>query len=99
MVSAKDVQKLVKSKLRGYKFLIVSNREPYIHMHTPDGVRVKTPAGGLTAALDPLMQATGGTWVAGGSGDADRKTSIKKHVPGPPCEPKVCVEKGVDVKR
>lgn len=72
MYSAEDVQKLVKSKLKGYKFLIVSNREPYIHMHAPEGIRVKIPAGGLTAALDPLMQACGGTWVAGGSGDADR---------------------------
>jgi trehalose 6-phosphate synthase len=78
MVSAHDVQKLVKSKLKGYKFLVVSNREPYLHMHTPEGVRVKTPAGGLTAALDPLMQATGGTWVAGGSGDADRE-NVDKH--------------------
>lgn len=78
MYSAKDVQKLVKEKLRGYKFLIVSNREPYIHMYTPEGVRVKTPAGGLTAALDPLMQACGGTWVAGGSGDADRD-NVDKH--------------------
>jgi len=78
MYSAEDVQKLVKSKLRGYKFLIVSNREPYIHMYAPEGIRVKIPAGGLTAALDPLMQACGGTWVAGGSGDADRE-NVDKH--------------------
>jgi len=78
LYTAKEVQKLVKSKLGGYKFIIVSNREPYIHMHTPSGVRVKTPAGGLTAALDPLMQACGGTWVAGGSGDADRENVDKK---------------------
>ena len=51
--NGKDIQKLVKSKIKGYKFLVVSNREPYIHMHTPDGVKIKTPAGGLTAALDP----------------------------------------------
>ncbi len=79
MVSTKDVQTLVKSKLKGCKFIIVSNREPYIHMHTPDGVKVKTPTGGLTAALDPLMQATGGTWVAGGSGDADREHVDKRN--------------------
>ena len=78
VVSAKDVKELVRSKLRGFKFVIVSNREPYIHMHTPDGIRVKTPAGGLTAALDPLMQACSGTWVAGGSGDADRE-NVDRH--------------------
>ncbi|MQY68890.1 MAG: trehalose-6-phosphate synthase, partial [Hadesarchaea archaeon] len=94
MVSAKDVQELVKSKLKGYKFLIVSNREPYIHMHTPDGVQVKTPAGGLTAALDPLMQATGGTWVAGGSGDADRKNVDKQNrCRVPPSNPKYVLKR------
>ncbi|TEU13428.1 MAG: trehalose-6-phosphate synthase [Hadesarchaea archaeon] len=94
MSSSQDVQKLVKSKLRGYKFLIVSNREPYLHMHTPDGVRVKTPAGGLTAALDPLMQATGGTWVAGGSGDADRECVDKQNrCRVPPDKPKYVLKR------
>ena len=94
MVSAEDIQTLVKSKLKGYKFLIVSNREPYIHMHTPDGVRVKTPAGGLTAALDPLMQATGGIWVAGGSGDADRENVDKQsRCLVPPGDPKYVLKR------
>ncbi len=58
-------------------------------MYTPEGVKVKTPAGGLTAALDPLMQAVGGTWVAGGSGDADRE-NVDEHdrVRVPPQNPK-----------
>ena len=30
------------------------------------------PASGLTTALDPVMRACGGVWVAHGSGDADR---------------------------
>ncbi len=94
MVSANDIQVLVKSKLKGYKFLIVSNREPYIHMHTPDGVQVKTPAGGLTAALDPLMQTTGGTWVAGGSGDADRENVNKQNrCRVPPSNPKYVLKR------
>lgn len=73
MISEKDVKKLVKKELKDYKFILVSNREPYMHMHTPEGVKCKKPAGGLTAALDPLMQACGGTWIAGGAGDADRE--------------------------
>lgn len=94
MVSAKDVQGLVKSKLKGYKFIIVSNREPYIHMYTPDGVQVKTPAGGLTAALDPLMQATGGIWVAGGSGDADRENvDAQNRCRVPPANPKYVLKR------
>lgn len=73
-MEARDVQKLLRSKFKGYKFIVVSNREPYIHMYTPEGIRCKTPAGGLTAGLDPLMQTCKGTWIAGGSGDADRET-------------------------
>ncbi len=69
---------MVKSKLKGHEFFIVSNREPYIHMHTPKGIKCKTPTGGLTAALDPLMQACKGTWIAGGSGDADRE-NVDEH--------------------
>jgi trehalose-6-phosphate synthase len=56
-------------------FFVVSNREPYEH-HWDDGhaeVVVRRPAGGLTSALDPLMQAVGGVWIAWGSGDADRE--------------------------
>ncbi|WP_135806119.1 alpha,alpha-trehalose-phosphate synthase (UDP-forming) [Halorussus marinus] len=56
------------------ELVVVSNREPYSH-HREDGeVVVDRPAGGLTAALDPVMQAVEGTWVAWGDGDADRET-------------------------
>ncbi len=55
------------------KFIVVSNREPYEHRWSEEfgELRVQRPAGGLTSALDPLMQALGGTWVAWGSGEAD----------------------------
>ncbi|MDR7421219.1 MAG: bifunctional alpha,alpha-trehalose-phosphate synthase (UDP-forming)/trehalose-phosphatase [Armatimonadota bacterium] len=53
------------------QFIVVSNREPYVHRHGPAGVEVERPAGGLVAALDPVMQAVRGTWIAWGSGDAD----------------------------
>lgn len=78
----------IKKQLKGKHLIIVSNREPYIHIHTPDGVECKTPAGGLTAALDPVMKASSGTWVAWGSGDADGKTvDEKSHVEVPPEKP------------
>jgi len=57
------------------KFILVSNREPYEHMRGPTGIEVKQPAGGLVSALDPTMRAIHGTWVAWGSGSADRETS------------------------
>ncbi|MDR7467293.1 MAG: bifunctional alpha,alpha-trehalose-phosphate synthase (UDP-forming)/trehalose-phosphatase [Armatimonadota bacterium] len=57
--------------LGGRRLVIVSNREPYVHRRTPEGIAVERPTGGLVAALDPVLQAAGGTWVAWGSGEAD----------------------------
>jgi len=52
--------------------ILISNREPFIHERQADGgIRVQAPAGGLTSALQPVMEAAGGTWVAWGSGSAD----------------------------
>jgi trehalose 6-phosphate synthase len=52
--------------------ILVSNREPFIHEREASGrIGVSAPAGGLTAALQPMLAATGGTWVAWGSGSAD----------------------------
>src|SRR5207249_1506357 len=57
--------------LGGRQLIVVSNREPYEHRHSRRGIMIHRPVGGLAAALDPVMQAAGGTWVAWGSGDAD----------------------------
>jgi trehalose 6-phosphate synthase len=57
------------------KFILVSNREPYEHVRGVHGVEVKQPAGGLVSALDPTMRRIHGTWVAWGSGSADREVS------------------------
>ncbi|CAN5788825.1 N/A [soil metagenome] len=58
-----------------HRFTVVSNREPYEHFwdEAAEAVGVRRPAGGLVAALDPLMQAVGGIWIAWGSGDRDRE--------------------------
>ncbi len=46
------------------------------------------PASGLTTALDPVMRACGGTWVAHGSGDADREVADERgRVAVPPEQP------------
>jgi trehalose 6-phosphate synthase len=63
------------NELAGSEVIVVSNREPYIHNRTEDGgVSLQIPASGLVAALEPVMRACGGTWVAHGSGSADRDT-------------------------
>ncbi len=61
-------------KLPGAEVIVVSNREPYIHNHKDNQIIVQTPASGLVAAIEPIMRACGGTWIAHGSGSADRKT-------------------------
>jgi len=63
---------VARTRLNGAKLIVVSNREPYSHQSRNGTVEVVRAVGGLTAALDPVMQACGGTWVAHGSGNADR---------------------------
>jgi len=68
--------------------VVVSNRQPYSHGYDGDDIVVDVQAGGLTAGLDPVMQAVGGTWVAWGDGDADRAVVDDEDcVPAPPDDP------------
>jgi trehalose 6-phosphate synthase len=65
--------------LHGEKVVTLANREPYIHERREDGsVTVMHPASGLVTALEPVMQACTGVWVAHGSGSADRDT-VDRH--------------------
>lgn len=74
----------------GRRFVVVSNREPYEHAigeHAGE-IGVRRPAGGLTSALDPILQATEGDWVAWGSGNADREAAdAEGRVRVPPEDP------------
>lgn len=72
-----ELQALVRGKLKDYPFIVVSNREPYIHSWVGEEIKCLRPASGLTMALDPVMQACGGIWIAHGSGDADRDVADK----------------------
>jgi trehalose 6-phosphate synthase len=75
--------------LRGRTLILLSNREPYEHRHAEGGrTEVRQPPGGLVSALDPTMRATHGTWVAWGSGTADRETAdAEGRVMVPPDNP------------
>ena len=74
--------------LHGEKVIILANREPYIHQRTSDGeIEVQHPASGLVTALEPVMRACSGVWVAHGSGSADRETVDRNNrVSVPPGE-------------
>ena len=64
----------LQSKLRGSLF-VVSNREPYVHAHRGKAIEASVPASGLVTALEPVLCACNGTWIAYGSGDADKETA------------------------
>ena len=83
------LREVIARELAGDEVIAVSNREPYIHVRGKDGaVDVRFPASGLVSALDPVMRACGGTWVAHGSGDADREVADEHaRVRVPPQDP------------
>ncbi len=66
------LRRLLAQKLPGAEIIVVSNREPYIHNRWNDEIVVQRPASGLVAAIEPVMRACGGSWVAHGGGTADR---------------------------
>lgn len=73
--------------LRGQDVIVVSNREPYIHVRENGKINVQRPASGLVTAMEPIMRACSGTWIAHGSGSADREVVDARDrvaVPGEP---------------
>ncbi len=64
----------VESKLGGSRLFAISNREPYEHVRRNGGVECLVPASGLVTALEPVLRACQGTWIAQGTGNADLET-------------------------
>jgi trehalose-6-phosphate synthase len=82
------LKNLLHKQLSGEQILVVSNREPYIHMKGKEGIEINRPASGLVTAVEPVMKACSGTWIAHGGGTADREVVDKKdHVSIPPEHP------------
>ncbi|MDP2340425.1 MAG: trehalose-6-phosphate synthase [Deltaproteobacteria bacterium] len=75
--------------LQGERIVVLANREPYIHHKNDDGsVAVLHPASGLVTALEPVLRACSGVWVAHGGGSADRETADRHSRLGvPPGQP------------
>jgi trehalose 6-phosphate synthase len=86
--SPEALRAVLHDELRGQEVIVVSNREPYIHSRRGDGAEVGRPASGLVTALEPIMRACSGTWIAHGSGSADRDV-VDRHdrIAVPPGEP------------
>ena len=86
--TAQRLKQTLNRYLHGEKIVILANREPYVHQYTAEGrIEVQHPASGLVTALEPIMRACSGVWVAHGSGSADRETVDRNdHVRVPPDE-------------
>lgn len=79
----------VRSKLNGGRLFVVSNREPYSHVRQGKTVQAMVPASGLVTALEPVLCACDGHWIAHGNGDADRETVDSRDcLRVPPDEPR-----------
>ncbi len=64
---------LLGTELPETEAIIVSNREPYIHNLKDGQLQLQRPASGVVTALEPIMRACGGTWIAHGSGSGDKR--------------------------
>lgn len=84
----------VKEVLKDRTIFMVSNREPYVHTKTGRSINYYIPASGMVTAIEPMMRACGGMWIAQGSGDADKST-VDKHdkLRVPPDEPKYTLKR------
>jgi len=86
--SPDTLRTLLHKQLTGERVIVVSNREPYIHSKVDGKIQVHRPASGLVTAVEPVMRACSGTWIAHGSGNADRETvDANDRVMVPPNKP------------
>ena len=86
--SPEALRNILRHDLHGEEIIILSNREPYIHDKRDGKVVLRRPASGLVTALEPVMRACSGTWIAHGSGSADRENVDRHdHVRVPPDKP------------
>ena len=86
--SPASLRSILHEQLAGDQVLIVSNRQPYAHNWQDQNIVVQVPASGLVSALEPVMRACSGTWIAHGNGSADRAmVDERDHVGVPPAYP------------
>ena len=86
--SPATLRTLLEEELPSTQVLVVSNREPYIHNRKNGEIELQIPASGLVAAVEPVMRACGGTWIAHGSGSADKETvDANDRIAVPPADP------------
>ena len=79
----------LRTRLGDGRLFVVSNREPYIHQRKGKSIEAVVPPSGLVTALEPVLDACDGTWIAHGSGDADTEVvDSKDRLRVPPRNPR-----------
>ena len=86
--TAERLRVSIRGKAARGSLFVLSNREPYMQVHKGKNIETLVPASGLVTALEPILRACDGVWVASGSGNADRET-VDEHdrVRVPPDKP------------
>ncbi len=85
-----EVKKVLPNKV----LIVVSNREPYMHVHDGKEIKCIVPASGMVTAMEPILKACGGLWIASGTGDADKETVDKNDkISVPPNEEKYVLKR------
>lgn len=64
----------IRDRAESSRIFVVSNREPYMHVRQGRDTVCVVPPSGLVTALEPVLRACDGVWVAYGSGNADAAT-------------------------
>src|SRR3989338_8574931 len=88
MWTKQQLQKTIQEKMSDYLLVVVSNRQPYSHVLKGGKVICQRQPGGLVTALNPVMQAVNGSWIALGTSSYDRSVlDSNQKVSVPPENP------------
>lgn len=94
MVDSKDLSDFASKQLQGRTFVVALQREPYSHVHTPNGkIKIIQGEGGAHVLMNAMMKNIGGFVVARASGNADMDVVDEKN------RVKVPNSKGYTLKR
>lgn len=75
--TAERLKEFIKAYVKDRPIFVLSNAEPYVNTKVRGKIEWRVPAGGVVTATEPVMAATGGMWIAHGSGAADKETADK----------------------
>ncbi len=65
-----------------------------MHIHEGNEIKCIVPASGMITAMEPILAACSGLWIASGTGDADKETVNKNgKVEVPPEDPKYTLKR------